>query len=179
MHASNLVGAGADEPFTLAFWVRAAPGRRLPPVLLRGSHRAPNMGELYAEYMARPSVVDLDWFADEKASLLRFNFTSETAQKRTEARATGQRPEVTGAAWTHLALTRNKKGEFRWFVDGEGRDVAGADQGTFRFPELALGVETRGGNNFAVDFDEFCIFDRALTDDELAALAGRKALPKK
>jgi hypothetical protein len=74
--------------------------------------------------------------------------------------------------WFHIALSRDDRGAFRWAVNGEAKQT---NMGTFtaemRFSEFALGWQSIG--TFPADYDEFCLFDRALTDDEIKKLAGR------
>src|SRR5262249_3452335 len=48
-------------------------------------------------------------------------------------------------------------------------------KGSLRSEEYLLGYSLAGKH--VLDIDEFCLFDRALTDDEVAALAGRAKLP--
>jgi hypothetical protein len=80
-----------------------------------------------------------------------------------------------GGEWFHVAMTRDKAGTLRLAVNGEF--VRQEDDPIFPL-DLApteLTIAPGGG----VDLDEFCVFDRDLTADELKFLAGRgTAKPK-
>ncbi len=87
------------------------------------------------------------------------------------ARATRETPPT--KQWVHLALTRDEKGTVRLAIDGAGAVTApGPYTAPLRFTNFSLVWQQ--GNTFTADFDEFCLFDRVLTDDELARLGGKK-----
>jgi hypothetical protein len=88
--------------------------------------------------------------------------------------------------WAHVAVARDAKGKFRLAVNGEAVEVAGEYDEALPFGEFHLGYgqqsapgKPAGKEPFTVAYDEFCVFDRDLSDDELAALAGQKPLRKK
>lgn len=87
--------------------------------------------------------------------------------------ARGTREMEPTKGWIHLALTRDEKGTVRMVVNGTN-DVtaAGAFTDEVRFTRFVLVWQQ--GQPFTADFDEFCLFDRVLTDNEIARLAGRK-----
>jgi Concanavalin A-like lectin/glucanases superfamily len=75
------------------------------------------------------------------------------------------------AKWNHFALVRNEKGEIRWLVNGaDSGAAAGSFTGELRYDKI--GLLRSSSDTTVVDLDEFCLFDRALSDAELKKLAG-------
>lgn len=78
--------------------------------------------------------------------------------------------------WHHMAIVRNEQNEIRLLVDGKaeaGKKVVKFD-GAFDFESVAIVAGQAGGH--LISIDEFCVFDRGLSNDEVSALAGRKEL---
>ena len=93
-------------------------------------------------------------------------------------RAGGFLDAVPTKGWTHFALTRDEKGTVRLVVNGAVTNVSPTPYtAEVRFTAIALVYQVTGAFT-AAEFDEFCLFDRALTDDELGWLAGGKPVPK-
>jgi hypothetical protein len=166
------VGVAAGEPFTLAFWVRMEDDKPGPQLLFK----------------TQGWVSDIQWYRnvllkrDRKTGEI--GFTIPGTGKTEKAQLTASRPGGKSSEWTHIALSRDKDGEFRMSVNGDVKEVADTFTGSIpiNFFELAGGFEAGWRQDtppYHVEVDELCLFGRDLSDDELAALAGRKALPKR
>ncbi len=158
--SADALAVGEGKPFTLAVWARTDNWNwtRAGPTLVNGKFVDTNKARFFAFYYTKSGLGML---------------------------LTGGAPEISGPAasgtvefpatkeWVHLVLTRDDKGTVRWAVNGHHRPVTtgGTYPGEFRFTELALGWQQ--ATTFTVDFDEFCLFDRVLTDDEIKKLSGR------
>jgi hypothetical protein len=81
--------------------------------------------------------------------------------------------EVNPAEWAHFSMVREENNTVRWTVNGlPVVPAARADAewgGPLEYDQFGLGGSVRGKCVF--DLDEFCLFDRALTGDEIAKLA--------
>jgi hypothetical protein len=74
--------------------------------------------------------------------------------------------------WVHFAVTRDETGTVQCIVNGDAAGVAEVkNTSAFRFDEFAFGSPDSG--TFSPEFDEFCLFERVLTGNELRKLAGR------
>src|SRR5262249_9586937 len=93
--------------------------------------------------------------------------------KRADPRHTMNDP----AEWTHFAVVRDGANKIRWLVNGLDDELArpATFSGELRYDKI--GVLWTFDGQTVIDFDELCLFDRALTEDELGALTGRKAPP--
>jgi hypothetical protein len=104
---------------------------------------------------------------------------------RADGKELGQHAQVTGRSiddgkWHHFALTRDTGRTIELFIDGESQGKAtGADAGGAITTDLrTLGSErywVRVGfpnPQFVGAVDEFCVFDRALTSEQIRKLAG-------
>jgi hypothetical protein len=151
---------GEGKPFTIALWVRTE-----------------DWGTIGTEYL------DAKFFNNDKfihfwfyQSLtgVGFYLSEGVPGKPVNVRApktAEMRPLQPTKDWIHLALMRNEKGVVRFSLNGDIKEIAPAVfPGEFRFNEFSLGW--RQGKSFVVDFDEFALFDRVLTDDEIKKLAG-------
>lgn len=85
--------------------------------------------------------------------------------------------------WHHFALTRQPNGQIQLYLDGELQDEkrGGNSSEAITTDLRALGSERQwvsrpglGRPYYAGAVDEFCIFNRVLSEDEIRALAGRK-----
>jgi hypothetical protein len=99
----------------------------------------------------------------------------------------GSKGEINDGEWHHFALTRDTRRTIELFIDGvfQGKGM-GADAGGSITTNLrALGYErywAKDGTEPAKRIldgavDEFCIFNRALTAEEIRTLAGPKRTP--
>jgi hypothetical protein len=170
----SILGINSSRPFTLALWVRTETGKPLPTNILRARSGTEGV-EHRSLQLGFNEDGNLSFAAREQ-----FNRTFRPNSK--DSAAEGTRPGVKPGEWFHLAITRDAKGAYRWAVNGEVQAVPGSCEASIYFLHLAIGFEEKGQERakaFTLEIDEFCIFDRELTGDELTALAGRKALPKK
>ena len=74
--------------------------------------------------------------------------------------------------WSHLAVTVGD-GKFRVYLNGKVIHEAAAGRGTPKANSLPvrLGADHSGGSRFVGKMDDVRIYSRALTADEVAALA--------
>lgn len=157
-HAPPEVGFG--KPFTMAVWVRAADGSAASQEfdVIRSRDRTGN----------RLTMFSLRRQLNEYAVLTGEGFA--TIEQSLKPTAVQQFPK---GEWTHLAVTRGEKGEVRWAINGQ---VCGRTPPPFvhalKFEDLSLGWGQAGP--FVLDIAEFCVFDRALTEDELKKLGAKK-----
>jgi len=99
----------------------------------------------------------------------------DDSQPKAGRAITGDRRFPDRGRWHHVALVRDEKGAVRLLVDGEeSRQRTSPDRfgGSFSYDQIWLGSDL-ASRDVVVDVDEFCLFDRALTDDELKRLGGR------
>src|SRR5581483_8806456 len=84
---------------------------------------------------------------------------------------------VADGKWHHFALLRDNLGNVTLYVDGQWQDGK-ADEGArgrLTTDLRALGRDLlRASPGFQGSIDEFCIFRRKLTDNEINKLAGKK-----
>jgi hypothetical protein len=74
--------------------------------------------------------------------------------------------------WFHLALVREPGGKVRLFVDGVAATLGPDPVWPAEVAPAAIGLGAEVGD---AEVDEFCLFDRALTADEVVQLATRLA----
>lgn len=87
---------------------------------------------------------------------------------------------VADGTWHHLALTRDSAGKIELFLDAQSQGQAAGADGPITTDLNAFGQERYwvllksgpGSPFFTGLLDEFCLFDRVLTPDELRSLAG-------
>jgi hypothetical protein len=151
------------KPFTLALWVRTDDWGNLGAQFVSAQLNTPELFRSLTIYRYTKGV----------GFLLQQGKPGGRPDPINQlARGTRELPPA--QKWIHLALSRDEKGTVRLAVDGEVVvTAAGLFTAEVRFTSFAL-VSQLGGS-FTADFDEFCLFDRILTADELTALAGRKA----
>jgi predicted Zn finger-like uncharacterized protein len=159
----------AGRPFTLSVWVRFVQGSTY------AFHASGNFrpgDKIAAGYF---SV----WSQTGKTESIAVQMVGHDDPEPKAGKPTlfGYSRSQDGGRWHHLAVVRDEKNVVRFLVDGEVT------------PQPAGGVPARQGSSFwydrirfgwphanqagVVDIDEFCLFDRALTDDELKRLGGR------
>jgi hypothetical protein len=91
--------------------------------------------------------------------------------------------QINDGGWHHVALVRRGNlGAIQLYVDGASRSTTSSPWSmnpvSTNLHGLACQIDDvkrgglGGGSYLAADFDDFCIFNRALTDDELKKLAG-------
>ena len=152
----------AGKPFTMAFWARWD--------VDVGTNVLPHT--IYARSVMGPQ--------ERAIRMLRWNdrITVNCSDPTAEKLAGVNRLLPDPRKWHHITLIRNEKNELGLFVDGEGGIPEKPMQfsGVFDYDSLAI-VPGNSGKH-VISIDEFCIFDRVLSSDEVAALAGRKELSK-
>lgn len=158
----DALAIGEGKPFTLAMWVRTDNWENVGGYFVDGKFSAADRFRTLSLYRYTKGFGFLlqqgkpGGGGDADAQLARGTF--ETPPRKD---------------WVHLALTRDEKGTVRMAVDGETAVVSkGAYTAELRFTMFSLVWQQ--GPGFVADFDEVCLFDRVLTDDELARLAGKK-----
>jgi Concanavalin A-like lectin/glucanases superfamily/tRNA_anti-like len=150
----------AGAPFTFAGWVKTTAQR----------------GAVVSQRDSKDggAVIDITLDEGKLAGLV-----------RADGREFGQHAGVTGrpiddGQWHHFALTRDTGRTIELFIDGESQGKStGADAGGAITTDLrTLGLErywVRVGfpnPQFVGAVDEFCVFDRALTGEQIRKLAG-------
>lgn len=155
---ADLLAVGEGKPFTLALWVRADNWQTLNTQIVEGKFANGNETRTLSLYS----------YPRGFGFLVQQNKGGDGNQL---ARGTLEAQNRRG--WVHLALTRDESGTVRLVTDGETAMAAkGQCTAELRFVSLSLFRHT--GPGAATDFDEVCFFDRVLTDNELAQLAGKK-----
>ena len=161
-HVEQLA-VGAGKPFTMALWVRTDDwdhlGGRYWDASFSGADETNRFFSFY-RYMKGVGFLLQQGKAGGRA---------DPANQL--ARGTHEMAPTKG--WIHIAMTRDEKGTVQMWVDGT---VAVTANGPFtaeaKFNNFSLVQITSGA--FTADFDEFCVFDRVLTEDEFARLAGKE-----
>ena len=149
-------------PFTIALWSKA---ERDSGTLLSQRHTRPRDGD----------VIDV--------TLHQFKLRLELRDERhLPKNVTLNAGMMKRDLWHHITLTRNGD-TVEFFLDGEGigRGRSPAGTGAIATNLRALGQErfwllpregAFGNATFQGAFDEFCVYNRILTDNEIRALAG-------
>jgi hypothetical protein len=155
----------ADKPFALAFWGRRVISHAnqfgMGLIDFRTAPKAPHGRALHVGLFASTPATGSVTLADRPVR--------PTPVKSASGGFVMQEP----SKWTHLALVRDEKGEVRLWVNGaESKNRYGTFPAELRYDVLGL-VASVGGSKAVIDIDEFCLFDRALTDDEIKKLAGQ------
>jgi hypothetical protein len=152
----------AGKPFTMAVWARAPDLRFAGVTPIFGSSPGVPQQERRLSFRLSPRTAEVTFLPSERRGgtlypiVVRQNLTDEDR-------------------WHHFALTRNEAGLLRLLVDGRERvpqQPRPRYTGEIGYETFGLAGPVAG---LAVDLDEFCIFDRELSDDELRRLAGRGA----
>ena len=166
---SPLLNFKAGVAFTFSGWVKSK-ALRGPVVSLRNNND-------------NGAVIDLTLEDGKLAALV-----------RSDHKETGQHSFVTGGLlndgdWHHFALTRDTGVNIELFIDGisQGKSAGNEAGGPITTNLRALGSERAwvqkmiGGSQLVGAIDEFCVFDRALSDKEIRQLAGpqRTTIAKK
>jgi hypothetical protein len=166
-------GVAEGKPFTMAFWVRTEADKPQPTAFFRGTGWASDSNaHCYLTLSRNPKTNELGFGLINTSPTLKENLSDTRSGWK-------------AGAWTHFAVTRDAEGKFRWSVNGKVQSVPGTSRRALALHSLSLayGFEEQKFATppppFSAEFADFCIFDRDLTDDELAALAGQKPLPKK
>jgi hypothetical protein len=151
-----------DTPFTLALWVRGGGQDAVP---FAATQASPELApRLYVRSEARS--LRIDFYCDKTDSEKRFS--------RTVTRTVGDMIN----AYHHVALARGPDGVLKAYADGTEMTDAPAEslpakqpgEFTFRYAGFGLRADRL---TYSFDVDEFCVFDRALSADELKTLAGK------
>ncbi len=150
----ELLRIPAKKPFTFALWARSDPKKPGRWMVIQAIKKERGIFEqtLYFELGPRRVTVDL-------------------GDRPAVSRIRGLSPEW--GDWDHYVFMRNEKNELRLFIDGveEKAPKPIIFEGALEYASFDLAVAHAGA--VILDIDEFCLFDRALTDDEVKQLAGR------
>jgi hypothetical protein len=90
--------------------------------------------------------------------------------------------KIDDGTWHHVIVLRDAVGQLQLYVDGAGVQNTATARGSLTTNLRALGREQRwmihnpdrGDPNYEGCMDEFCVFKRVLTMDEIRKLAGRE-----
>ncbi|HEY1192482.1 MAG TPA: LamG-like jellyroll fold domain-containing protein, partial [Gemmata sp.] len=145
----------ANKPFAITFWARSSDVKPLwAPAVFRANDEVPT---------------------GKVTRATNFMFTDGSA--RFGISGGGERATLTGkvrpSEWNHFALVRDDKNGLRMFVNGQPAEDAKPVKCGSALDYTAAGLAVEARDWAYLDFDEFCLFDRELTDDEVARLAGR------
>jgi predicted Zn finger-like uncharacterized protein len=155
----------ADQSFTVAGWYKCWDPEKAHPLVVRS--RAPKLGELLLYY---------SWGALTLYFESHRNGAPGGPQRKLEELGLADR------GWHHFAFVRTVTaggGELvEVFIDGRQAFQASAERATAltNVEILRVGVAD-GFYQFVGAVDEFCAFDRALSEQEIDYLAGRVAVP--
>lgn len=158
----------AETPFTMSFWARR--------VL---AEKQSGFGAYLFDANVRQTTKHARWFSTQLFPGTPSGVSSnlgDMPNRGNQASANTARPMQSvpdPSKWNHFALVRNDKGEVRWLVNGA--ESAQGRSGSFPF-ELryeTFGIFKSSEGKMVIDFDEFCLFHRNLTEDEIKQLAGR------
>ncbi|HUR55686.1 MAG TPA: LamG-like jellyroll fold domain-containing protein, partial [Gemmataceae bacterium] len=147
----------ANKPFTLSFWVRRDPAVISP---------APQLNAVLAGGEKGKPVLNCAVMPAHAAAMVQ-----DTGPEQRVGRIAPARTHE----WTHCALVRDDKNRVAWWVNGGPTAVPAtapaefAGELAYEFFDLVSPVI----GMVRLDIDEFALFDRALTDDELKKLAGK------
>jgi hypothetical protein len=155
----------ANAPFTLAFWVRR-------PHLSEGGEDVLVFEALPGPTYAVRRGLEFRLFSNLSPGAA-FTVTEQRDRKDpgTLHAATTTRVANDPSQWHHFALARSERGEIRSFVNGSGASTAdNLFPPEIRYYAIHFMRSLRG--KATIDLDEFCLFNRSLTDAELRKLAG-------
>ena len=148
--------------FTLALWVRLNPGEARPQPLLG--------------YNGQSSGVD-DFWLSLKPSFPGSGLVFDVRGRQMGSRAYSREHLVRAGGWHQVTLIADSaQGRATFFVDGrEATAVAGLRRDFQLAGPLLIGRRVKGGPQpFDGQLDDIRIYDRALTSDEIGALAEGK-----
>jgi hypothetical protein len=152
------------KPFTLAFWSRIVPGRK---------ERGTEVQLLHAE--TAPTAMTNTTFTVTR-NMMNVGCHLSRGPKQGNAQPTTRVDlrQTIGKweAWMHVAVVRDEKNVIRLYVNGVAADdpLATAFPSALKFHKIY--VLQRELRQVTGDIDELCMFNRALTEDELKMLAG-------
>jgi hypothetical protein len=159
-HADSLVIA-EGKPFTLALWVRTEDWDTRGGRFVDGQQIGKERFQFFSLYRFTKGIG--------------FSINQGKPGGRPDpinqaARGTHEMAPVKG--WIHLAVSRDNRGIVRLSVNGEPAAVSTtAYTAELRYTSFSLVWQAAG--TFTAEIDEFCLFDRVLTAEEIAQLAGR------
>jgi hypothetical protein len=147
---------GPKDPFTIAVWTR---GLREGCVVWARSPR-PMKG------LNRDDRIELS----VNGKLVTFQLRSS------ENLPLGLRGERGDAAeWVHIAVTRDAEATLRLYLNGAPVPQKKDPAAPIDLIPTELGLMIQRGYGAAADFDEFCVYNRALSADEIKKLGTRPA----
>jgi hypothetical protein len=146
---------GPKDPFTIAAWVRGGPGCF---VWVRSPH--PRGG------VNSDDRIELSFVGKEVIAQLRSSEDSPPGLR-------GERADTAG--WLHVALTRDRDATLRLYLNGVAVPQAKDPVVPIALNPTEFGLLIPGGPGQTCDFDEFCVYNRALTADEVRQLGTRPA----
>jgi hypothetical protein len=153
----------ADKPFTLAFWarrVRAEETSGFGAFLINAESEFPKNPARSLTLQMLPGANPI-----AVASLL--NMTNRGDQSTARSISPNRRV-ADASAWNHFALIRTGAGELTWLINGQG---AGGGDFPFELQYHTFGVIRSPSGMIEFDLDEFCLYDRALTGEEIKRLS--------
>jgi hypothetical protein len=158
----------ANKPFTLALWVRCDAVGPKPKAKLRHAHMVFSALSRTKVQNGTEVVNRTLWFQVDHGSV-QYSWWEGDERDRT-----GGRPVQDSTTWRHYALVRTERNEMHKLLDGEGWNPKDPQvfRGALDYQEFRL-VTTSSGS-YTVEIDEFCLFDRALSPEEVNRLAGRE-----
>lgn len=172
--AARRFGVGPYKPFTAVAWVRVPDGQTES----LGVWRASGLNWFGVQVADGTAEVVLSECPHDKRNV--YNSPPPLGAVRLK------RADAPKGRWYHVAVTRSEAGEVRlWFDGSEGEKPTRTEYTGGIDLNLGLGfaVLDRPSDDRAVNvslaLDEFALFERVLTEDELLALAGRKPPPPK
>ncbi|MCE9562661.1 MAG: hypothetical protein K8U57_11500 [Planctomycetes bacterium] len=156
----------ADKPFTISLWAR-------------GSAEFPGDGASWVasgmSWTADDEIKRTLWLSNQvKVPIMSLREQLDSSNSNSDVKNSGTVPVDAPTKWNHYTLSRNEQNEVIWCVNGtvvkqRGKYELPLDYDSFRF------VVTHTFE-YVVDLDEVCVFDRALTSNEIRSLAGRHPL---
>jgi hypothetical protein len=153
----------ARGPFTFAGWIQSSAGN----------------GTILSQRDSRDGSPDIDVTLD--GGRVKVEVRHDGNEFSQPASVTSN--PVNDGDWHHFALTRNGNGVVELFVDGAacGQGASDGAVGSITTDLRCIGLErfwatVRGGGRnayFSGCVDDFCIYNRALTAQEIGSLSGR------
>lgn len=152
-----------DAPFTFAVWMRLPTQKTSGCTLLTHSVEEKDGIRRFSLTSTKSNVTFRTDKISSSGTSIREHIFLQTVFDRDDA----------GQKWRHITLVRDEKKILHLWLDG--REVkTSTDPFPLAVPFNDFIVGRPGVGGFVADFDEFCVFDRALTEDEIKKLAGQK-----
>jgi hypothetical protein len=161
--SANAFRFAKDAPFTIALWVRGGgPDGAAFALTQQSEELAPRL-----LFKSNTRSVGVELYCDESDSDKKFVRTKTVPF------------QAISTPFYHLTLTRTADGTLAFYINGEAIKDGPAESLPAKQP-VALRFQHAGfalrhtTMPYTIELDEFCLFDRALTADEVLKLAGKK-----